>query len=267
MGIFEMGSSIIHEFFWMGTAMEISLVLIGVVIGGMSGFFGIGGGTMLVPALMMLGFDIKSAIGISVMQMVFSSLYGSWLNHKKGHLNLKEGAVIGLGGFVGALGSGWLVKAVPEIVLETAFVAVIGFALYRFFRAPAHVDVDAGHDLSPAVLAATGATIGLFAISMGIGGSVLLTPILVGLLHYPLKKAVSAGLFFVVFSSISGFISLSMAGQIDYRHGLLVGIASLFGVQTGIWLAGKTGHKKHKNALIVLYVVILALMLKKILVG
>ena len=247
--------------------MEFLLILIGIMIGGMSGFFGIGGGTMLVPALIMLGFNIKTAIGISVMQMVFSSLYGSWLNHKKGHLNLKEGAVIGLGGFLGALGSGWLVKSVPEIVLETAFVGVVGFALYRFFKAPAHVDPEAEHDLSPFVLGSVGAAIGLFAISMGIGGSILLTPILVGLLHYPLKKAVSAGLFFVVFSSISGFISLSLAGQIDYWHGFLIGVASLFGVQAGIWLAGKTGHRKHKNALIVLYLIILVLMLKKIFVG
>ncbi|BDY12313.1 sulfite exporter TauE/SafE family protein [Hydrogenimonas cancrithermarum] len=245
--------------------MEILLVIVGVVIGGMSGFFGIGGGTMLVPALIMLGFDIKTAIGISVMQMVFSSLYGSWLNHKKGHLNLKEGLVLGLGGFAGALGSGWLVKTVPEIVLEVAFVGVVGFALYRFFKAPAHVDVEAGHDLSPSILVSVGAVIGLFAISMGIGGSILLTPILVGFLHYPLKKAVSAGLFFVVFSSVSGFISLSIAGQIDYWHGFLIGVASLFGVQAGIWLAGKTGNKKHKNALIVLYVIILVLMMKKLL--
>ncbi len=247
--------------------MEIALVLIGVVIGAMSGFFGIGGGTMLVPTLMFLGFSIKQAIGISVMQMVFSSLYGSWLNHRKGHLNLKEGGIIGLGGFTGALGSGWLVSVVPEIVLESAFVGVVAFALYRFFKAPAIPDPTQEHDLSAAVLFGVGTVIGLLAISMGIGGSILLTPILVGLLHYPLKKAVSAGLFFVVFSSVSGFISLSMAGHIDYIHGLIVGVASLIGVQAGIWLAGRTGHKKHKNALILLYVVILALMLKKIFLG
>ncbi|WP_456451029.1 sulfite exporter TauE/SafE family protein [Hydrogenimonas sp.] len=247
--------------------MELLLVAVGVLIGGMSGFFGIGGGTMLVPTLIVMGFDIKTAIGISVMQMVFSSLYGSWLNHRKGHLNLKEGAVIGMGGFLGALGSGWLLEVVPDIVLEVAFVGVVGFALYRFFHAPSEPDPSKEHDLSPAVLFGVGAGIGLFAISMGIGGSILLTPILVGLLHYPLKKAVSAGLFFVVFSSVSGFISLSVAGHIDYWHGFIVGVASLLGVQGGIWLASRTGNKKHKNALIVLYFIILVLMLKKIFFG
>ncbi|WP_456322507.1 sulfite exporter TauE/SafE family protein [Hydrogenimonas sp.] len=245
--------------------MELLLVAVGVAIGGMSGFFGIGGGTMLVPTLMMLGFDIKSAIGISVMQMVFSSLYGSWINHRKGHLDLGEGMVIGLGGSLGALGSGWLVKIVPSIVLEVAFVGVVAFALYRFFKAPAHIDENLGHDLPKPVLFMVGAVIGLLAISMGIGGSILLTPILVGLLHYPLKKAVSAGLFFVVFSSVSGFVSLSITGHIDYWHGFLVGISSLAGVHIGIHMASRTGHKRHKSALVVLYIVILSLMLKKIL--
>ena len=243
------------------------LVIVGTAIGAMSGFFGIGGGTMLVPTLMLLGYDIKTAIGISVMQMVFSSVYGSWLNHRKGHLNLKEGGVIGLGGFVGALGSGWLLKVLPSIVLELAFVGVVGFAIYRFIKAPSHIDENEGHDLSPVVLFAVGALIGLLAISMGIGGSILLTPILVGMLHYPLKKAVSAGLFFVVFSSVSGFISLSLSGHIDYRDGFIIGIASLIGVQFGIWLAGRTHHKKHKRALIVLYSIILLLMVKKIVLG
>ena len=244
--------------------MEISLVVIGIIVGGLSGFFGIGGGTILVPTLILMGYDIKSAIGISVMQMVFSSLYGSWLNHQKGNLNLKDGLIIGCGGFVGALGSGWLVSTVPEIVLESMFVAVVLFALYRFFHTSANSLTEESHTVSPYILGIVGAFIGLFAISMGIGGSILLTPILVGFLYYPLKKAVSAGLFFVVFSSISGFISLSIAGHIDYMDGFIIGVASLLGVQVGIWIAGKTGQKKHKNALIVLYVIILLLMLKKL---
>ena len=244
--------------------MEITLIIIGIIIGGLSGFFGIGGGTILVPTLILMGYDIKAAVGISVMQMVFSSLYGSWLNYRRGNLNLKDGLAIGIGGFVGALGSGWLVSTVPEIVLESMFVAVVLFALYRFFHTPTNSLTQESHTVSTYILAITGAFIGLFAISMGIGGSILLTPILVGFLHYPLKKAVSAGLFFVVFSSVSGFISLSIAGHIDYIDGFMIGVASLLGVQIGIWIANKTGQKKHKNALIVLYVIILLLMLKNL---
>jgi len=244
--------------------MEILLGFIGIIVGGLSGFFGIGGGTILVPVLVLLGYNIKAAVGISVMQMAFSSIYGSWLNYSKGNLNLKDGMVIGFGGFIGALGSGWLVSSIPEIVLESMFVAVVLFALYRFFNASDYLENKKSVEVPTYVLGSVGAFIGLFAISMGIGGSILLTPILVGFLYYPIKKAVSAGLFFVVFSSISGFISLSIAGHIDYIDGFIIGVSSLLGVQIGVWISSKTGHKKHKNALIVLYVIILILMLKKL---
>ena len=60
------------------------MVVLGIGVGVLSGFFGIGGGTILVPILLLMGYGIKVAIGISVVQMVFSSVYGSFLNFKKG---------------------------------------------------------------------------------------------------------------------------------------------------------------------------------------
>ena len=78
--------------------MEIILVLVGVLVGTLAGFFGIGGGMILIPILMFLGIDIKTAIGISIVQMVFASVYGSYLNHKRGSLIVGEGIWVGVGG-------------------------------------------------------------------------------------------------------------------------------------------------------------------------
>jgi uncharacterized membrane protein YfcA len=108
-----------------------------------------------------------------------------------------------------------------------------------------------------------GVTIGIFSITLGIGGSVLLTPILVGLLHYPIKKAVSAGLFFVVFSSIAGMLSRLNNGTIDLENGIVVAGASLIGVALGIWLKDHVTSKNHKIALIMLYLITLFMLLKK----
>ena len=66
------------------------LAFVGIFVGFLSGFFGIGGGTILVPILLALGFDMKSAVGISVTQMVFSSLFGSFLNLRKGVLKIVD---------------------------------------------------------------------------------------------------------------------------------------------------------------------------------
>ncbi|BCD67808.1 sulfite exporter TauE/SafE family protein [Nitratiruptor sp. YY09-18] len=238
------------------------LVAVGVLVGFLSGFFGIGGGTILVPILMYLGFDIKEAVGISVTQMVFSSLFGSYLNFKKNIFKIHEGLAIGIGGFLGALGSGYFLSVVPSRVLEWMFLGFVAFAMYRFFKAP-HAQ-GAAQEVPVYVMFLVGMVIGLFAISIGVGGSILVTPILVGFFHLDIKKAASMGLFFVIFSSISGFISLSLFGHIDYLHGFLVGASSLIGVYFGIKLAHKIERKKFKKALIAIYTLILVLVIRKI---
>ncbi len=242
--------------------MFIELSLFGLVIGFISAFFGIGGGTVLVPALMYLHFEIKYAIGISVMQMVFSSIFGSYLNFRKGTLILKEGFFLGLGGFVGAQGSGLVVNFFPSIVLNIVFLISVGLAIAKFFISP--VSSEKEENSSNVVLFFVGLFVGLIAISIGIGGGLFLTPILVGFLHFDLKKAVSMSLFFIVFSSVSGFISLSQYGYIHYTEGAIVGISSLLGVFFGIKAAHSANKKAHKKFILTLYVVIFLMTLNKL---
>ena len=243
--------------------MIVELILVGIFIGSMSGFFGIGGGMILVPILLVLGFDTKDAIGISIVQMVFSSIYGSYLNNKKGSLIIGEGICVGFGGFAGGYIGGYVTQFIADIVLQFLFVGVLVFALFRLFFSQHHEDDGKTKTLNKALLFGIGLIIGIFSITLGIGGSVILTPLLVGLLHYPLKKAVSAGLFFVVFSSIAGMISRLSNGTIDFSNGLIVAIASLLGVALGIWLKDHVTSKNHKMALIALYVFSLIMLIKK----
>lgn len=67
--------------------MDLMLVLAGIFVGVLSGFFGIGGGTVSVPILMYMGFDIKEAIGISVFQMLLSSIFGFFCTSDKVHMS------------------------------------------------------------------------------------------------------------------------------------------------------------------------------------
>ena len=55
----------------------LELPFVGAVVGFISGFFGIGGGTVVMPVMMALGYDVKAAAGIWVMQLLFVSLFGS----------------------------------------------------------------------------------------------------------------------------------------------------------------------------------------------
>ena len=243
----------------------IELILVGIFIGTMSGFFGIGGGMILVPILLVLGFDIKDAIGISIIQMVFSSIFGSYLNHKKGLLIIGEGIFVGLGGFVGGYIGGYVTHYVPDTVLQGLFFSLLIFALFRLLFSKNHEDDSQTKSLNKALLFSIGIGIGIFSMTLGIGGAIILTPLLVGLLHYPLKKAVSAGLFFVVFSSIAGMISRLSTGTIDFNNGLTVATASLVGVALGIWLKDHVTSKNHKMALLSLYLFSLGMLINKIL--
>jgi uncharacterized membrane protein YfcA len=243
--------------------MIIELVLVGIFIGTMLGFFGIGGGMILVPVLLALGFEIKDAIGISIVQMVFSSVFGSYLNHKKGSLIIGEGIFVGIGGFIGGYIGGYVTQYIADEVLQLTFFGLLLYALFRLFFSKHHEDDTQTKTLNKGLLFIIGVVIGIFSITLGIGGSIILTPLLVGLLHYPIKKAVSAGLFFVVFSSIAGMISRLSIGTIDFSNGLVVAVASLAGVAIGIWLKDHVTSKNHKIALLVLYVFALLMLVKK----
>jgi len=246
--------------------LEIVLIAVGILVGTLSGFFGIGGGMILVPILMLLGIDIKSAIGISIVQMVFSSFYGSYLNHKKGSLVLGEGLWVGIGGFVGGAIGAKVSDNVPEEVLQYLFLGLLLFALYRLFSAKLTDDLVVKR-LDKKILFLVGFIIGIFAISLGVGGSILLTPILAGFLHYPIKKAVSAGLFFVAFSSVAGLFMKLSTGTIDLEKGMYVAVASLMGVYLGVWLKDHVTASKHKLYLLVMYSVALLILIKKMFLG
>jgi hypothetical protein len=239
-------------------------ILLGVGVGFFSGFLGIGGGTILVPLLVILGYGFKIASGVSVTQMMLSSIFGTFLNYRKGILNLKQGLALGFGGAVGGILSGVVVKLLPSHILALIFLGLVIVALLRFyFQLPEGEEKE----LSPILMFTIGLGVGTIAISVGVGGAILITPILVGFLRYPLKKSVSLSLLFVVFSSVAGFLSRALLGIIDYRLGFTIGIASLVGTYAGVKLYHWIEPKHHKKILIIWYLLVLFLMGYKLLKG
>ena len=96
--------------------------LIGLVSGITSGLFGVGGGVVMVPAMvLLLKLDVKAAIGTSLAVIIPTALVGTFKHHDLGHVNWRvAGALIPLalvGGFLGA----WLTKTIPATDLKRAF--------------------------------------------------------------------------------------------------------------------------------------------------
>ncbi len=238
------------------------LILVGSFVGLLSGFFGIGGGTILIPALLLLDYDTKVAIGISVVVMIFSSIYGSYLNNKKGTLDVAMVFMIGFGGFVGASFSGTIATYFSNETLEIIFLCFTSFALLRLSYKQR--ENRSQKEVSKFILFLIGLGIGTICMTIGVGGSILLVPVLVGFLHIPLKQATSAGLFFVVFSSISGLISHLASSNVDYKSGIIIGLASLVGVYLGIVLKHKVDALLQKRLLVLFYVSIVLYLAKRV---
>ncbi|MBW6488950.1 sulfite exporter TauE/SafE family protein [Sulfurimonas sp.] len=232
----------------------IELIFLGIGVGILSGFFGIGGGTILVPMLLFLGHQIKDAISISIVQMVFSSIYGSYLNNKKKTLDVPMVLTIGVGGFFGAMLSGFIASNVDDRLLEILFFAFALFALSRLFFKTKMGATQ--REASKVLLFLIGLFLGILSMLIGVGGSIILVPILVGFLHVDIKKAISAGLFFVVFSSVAGLISHSLSRDIDFYSGVVIGLSSLVGVYVGINLKDKVDSVVQKKLLVGFYLLI-----------
>lgn len=245
--------------------MTIELITLGICVGTLSGFFGIGGGTLSVPLLMTLGFGIKEAIGISVMQMVAGSLMAAWMHQKKKTYVISDIKYFGFGGFLGAIAGAVLVKVMDELFLGWAFLAIVAFTIGRLaFSSPMPKRPEI---VNRPLYTVIGSGIGLFSGMLGVGGAILMTPILVGFLGFELKKASAIGLFFVIFTSISSFITLVVLGMMPWKEGIVMAISSLFGIGLGILLVSKIQLKHYKRVLVLFYSIIFSLMAYKIIVG
>lgn len=246
-------------------------VIVGLIAGIAAGSFGIGGGIIIVPTMMFLGLPITHAIGMSIMQMIFSSIFGSYINYKKRNFDLKDGIFIGIGGLIGASFSGILLSVLSDVVINALFLSLNFLAFYRFaFKIKPQVSATPPNLTAlkkNVILICAGMVTGVFAISLGIGGGLLISPILAYYLGYDSKKVVPLSLFFVIFSSVSGTASLYRAGVLSaeaMQGGLSIGLASLVGVAVGIYIVGKVSSAFHRNALICIYIYAICLMSYKL---
>jgi len=112
------------------------LVLVGMGVGFLTGFFGVGGGFLIVPALVLvLGLPMHLAVGTSLVAISLNALWGLIGNLQLGTLDWPLTFLFAAGGIVGVLTGGKLAGRLPERTLRAAFaVLVVGLAIYTFGR-------------------------------------------------------------------------------------------------------------------------------------
>lgn len=247
--------------------MVFFLALLGFFSGISSALFGIGGGTIIVPALLLMGYDMPYAVGISISQMIFASFFGSYLNYRKNLIDLKNGVILGIGGLVGSSFSGLILTHLSAQTLHITFLFFTFLSFYKYFFSTSkhytHQDISLVKRFL--ILFFSGGIVGVFASSLGIGGGLLLAPILGLFLGLNSKEVVPLALFFICFSSTSGAISLYEAGFVHIQSGAIVGIFSMIGVIFGQKILFALTPRTHKITLGAIYLASMGITIYKIL--
>ena len=109
--------------------------LIGVLGGFLGGLFGVGGGTIFVPLLMLLkGFDIHRAVGTSLVIIMFTALSGAFFHGRAGMVDWRAAVIFGIFSVLGAWLGTKLSLKLDVVMLQRLFALfLVAIAVKMFF--------------------------------------------------------------------------------------------------------------------------------------
>jgi uncharacterized membrane protein YfcA len=100
-------------------------IALGVAAGLLAGMFGVGGGTLFVPTLILLGLTQHEAIGTSLLAIVPTVLVGTWRQSGYGNVRWRAAAVLGVVAAASAQGGVVLAEALPATTLRRLFAGLL----------------------------------------------------------------------------------------------------------------------------------------------
>lgn len=213
----------------------------GVGAGVVSGLFGVGGGIVLVPYLgIVRGWDQKHAQATSLVSVAMAAAAALVTYAMSGRVAWLAAIPILVGGLVGAVVGSALVKRLRSVVLRAAFVALLVVVAVRLVTQAG----EPGQSAAPAVTvglaigyAASGLAMGILSAMFGIGGGILLVPILVALFGYDQLLAAGTSLAVMVPIALVGALRQTSSGATDWRLGALLGVGAAVGGFAGSRIA------------------------------
>ena len=118
--------------------MEFSALLIvaaGVVVGIGASCSGLGGGFLMIPLLLTLGFSAQKAVGTTFLGIFLIAVSSLIAHNRLAHVDFKYGILLGIGGIVGAQIGARLIEHISTENFRKIFaVILVGLAVYIFFR-------------------------------------------------------------------------------------------------------------------------------------
>jgi uncharacterized membrane protein YfcA len=196
------------------------LLLVGVVVGIMSGLFGVGGGFLMVPvqfwALGLLGVDpetaLRTAFGTSLAVVIPTAASGAYAHHCRRCVRWDAVRWMGISAAIAALAGALVSTRVPGRPLEILLALVLMIAAVQLlFQRPT---CDTGLEergLSPAGYLALGTPGGLLSGLLGIGGGIVVVPLLSLVPKFPVIAAVGTSTPVILCAAIGGVVGYALA--------------------------------------------------------
>ena len=248
----------------------IYILLLGLIVGFLSGLLGIGGGIILNPALIKLGVPPIVTVGTSVAQMVGATVSGFISHLKLKNVDLKMGWIMVFSGFLGG-GFGVFIANLLEqagyfrtfvLSLYTFYLGFTGITMFldvlgkkkekkesklkNFIDSLPFKMKFAFTEISVLVPVSIGAFAGFLAAIMGVGGGFVIIPALIYLAGFPVQKAVGMSLFQMIF--VTAFLTY-FHGTVNHGVDIVLAILLMLGSSFGAVFGSAFGQKVSKEKL------------------
>lgn len=219
------------------------LSVIGIIGGVLSGLVGVGGGLVFVPGLVYVaGWQIQEAVAASLVIIVFSSLSGTIRNARSDDpVDWRTAGILSLTVAPSSLIGVAISRVSPETVVELAFATLLIALAYPTARGRGNL--QAGKKIALPLVFLAGIFIGALSGLVGVGGGVMMVPLMVLGMGLGTKKAVSTSLAVVMFTGLigaAGYIATGFRdpGQLLSLPPLIIGsmVGAPFGVRLRDWM-------------------------------
>jgi uncharacterized protein len=283
-----------------GNSISIFLLLgLGGIVGFLSGLFGVGGGFLLTPLLIMFGIPPTVAAASDSNQIVAASASGTYAHYRLGNVDFKMGLVLFGGGVLGGGLGVHLVKILrsmgnADFVIKITYVimlVIIGSYMFQeslrglrksatpedsasvqkgpslfariIMSMPFKMNFDkSGIQISIVVPLILGGVVGILAAIMGVGGGFIMVPIMVYMLRMPMHVVVGTSLFQIYFTCLNVTVMQSYVNHtVDFILALVLLIGSSIGAQIGAKISKKLNANQLKILLAIIIMVVMAKML------
>jgi uncharacterized membrane protein YfcA len=224
----------------------LTLFLISMVGGLLSGLLGLGGAVVLIPLMLAVPplagvgvLTMKEVAGITMLQVLASSITGCLTHHKGGYVHRPSLLAIGAPMAVCSLAGGYCSRYMSGELMLWIFVALVVAAFLILLRREdeARGEQADAVDYHPVRFAAVGAFVGFAAGTVGAGGGFILVPLMISVLKIPVRTTVGTSLGIIFIGAVMGSIGKILSLQVQWNYVLPAVLGSIPAARLGAHLS------------------------------